>query len=155
MRLINHTKHKLPRKWLENVLDHLGVNPEIEIWYCDNPDTTPKPNFVHSDGAEVDGLAFEDNRVYIYVGKWTDGVFRDWTAKYLKWVLCHELRHQFYYYHNGNHGDPWKGLPYEERIPKEERACNRFANLIVGVPKKDFPYYVNGKIKRKASRKSH
>lgn len=140
MRITNKTNHRIPRKWLEKMLNHLGVNPEITIEYADNPEEIDPPNY-HEDGDDCDGLATEDNRVYIYVGRWREGKYEDWHPRYLKWVLCHELRHQFYFYHQGNGGDPWKGLPYKERIRREERACNRFANLTVGVADKEYPTF--------------
>jgi hypothetical protein len=158
MRLTNHTTHRVPRKWLQKLLDHLGVNPQIEIQYTDNPDEVKEPNcrhLVRGKVIDVDGVAGDDNRVYIYVGRWKSGKFDDFTVKYVKWTLAHELRHQYYYYHIGNTNDPWKGLREEERIRREERACNRFANLIVGVPDKHFPILrKNGKSKDQPSNKA-
>jgi hypothetical protein len=148
MRIINFTKHRIPRKWLQRILNHLGVNPQIEIHNSDNPDEVKNPNYVQEVGhtkTSLDGLADDDNRVYIFVGRWKAGKFDDYSARFVKWLLCHELRHQFYFYHLGNSKDPWKGLSQKERIRREERACNRFANLVMGVPDRDFKTLKNGK----------
>lgn len=141
MRITNNTKHRVPNKWIQKFLDHLGVNPEITLLCSDNPEEVKTPNYKVKFGRKfrtLDGLATDNNRVYIYVGSWKDGKYLDYSTRYVKWLLLHELRHQYYFYHYGNTKDPWKGKSKAERERREERACNRFANLIVGVPSKDF-----------------
>lgn len=131
MRLINHTHHKISRKWLQSALDYLGVNPLIQIEYADNPIEVKIPNYKKKFGSKyenVDGFAEDNNRVYVFVGNWNGQQFKDDKIEHIMWILLHELRHQFYYYHYGNSNDPWKGLPLNERIKREERACDRFAN---------------------------
>ena len=148
MRIKNYTKHRIPRKWLQRILNHLGVNPQIEIVYADNPDEVSNPNYITTIGrtkTSLDGLADDENRVYIFVGRWKDGKFQDYSSRFIKWILCHELRHQFYFYHVGNSKDPFRGLSEKERNKREERACNRFANLVMGVPDRDFTALKNGK----------
>jgi hypothetical protein len=155
---------RIPRKWLQKMMDHLGVNPIVEIYYTDNPATNKHPNnffaqkthgkYAGETNYYLDGLATDENRVYIYGGKWRNDRLLCWSPKYLKWVLAHELRHHYFFYHKGNTHDPWKGLSTIERDKREERACNRFASLIVGVPDRDYPIYIsNGKIKNKTTRK--
>lgn len=141
MRLVNYTKHKISKAWLQAVLDFLGVNPLVQIEYADNPQEVKKPNYRQRfDGKyeNLDGVAYDNNRVYVYVGSWKDGKFEDWETVYVEWVLLHELRHQYYFYHAGNSNDPWKGLSFREREKREERACDRFANDHVGYPAEHF-----------------
>lgn len=140
MRLTNHTKQRISKKWLQKQLDHLGVNPSIEIFYADNPEEVKTPNFKF-EGEDVNGLAFETNEVFIYVGQWKGGKYRDWTPKFLKWILAHELRHQYYWYKLGTGWDKWRGLKKSDRLEREELACDRYANLVVGRVKKDFKMY--------------
>lgn len=160
----NHTRLRMPRKWVQRLMDHLGVNPVIEVHYSDNPDELgTKANNFFSEKTHgkycgetnyyLDGLATDEDRVYLYVGKWRNNRLCCWSQKYLKWVLAHELRHQYFFYHKGNTHDPYKGLSTNERDRREERACNRFASLVVGVPGRDYPIYItDGKTKTKTTR---
>jgi hypothetical protein len=131
----------MPRKWIQKVMDELRVNPIIEVCYSDNPKEIDKPNCLHMDGDSLDGLATDDNEVFIYVGKWSRGKFKDWSSKYLKWVIAHELKHQFYNYHLGNFQDRWTKLNKKERRRREEISCSHFASRKVGIPNKDFKRY--------------
>lgn len=154
MRLINRTNHKISRKWLQSVLDYLGVNPLIQIEYADNPIKIKKPNYKQKFGLKyenLDGLAEDNNRVYVFVGSWKDEEFEDFKIEHVMWILLHELRHQFYYYHYGNSNDPWKGLSLNERIKREERACDRFANDFVGVTAKAFRQLIDKDVKTKGN----
>lgn len=139
------------------MLDHLGVNPLIEIHYSDDPQKVTNPNYKHKIGrkyATVDGVADDTNRVYLFVGVWKDGIFQEYTLRYIKWLLLHEMRHQYYFYNFGLTKDPWKGFGMKERTRREEKACDRFANLILGVPKRDFNILKNDKTKNRPARKT-
>lgn len=126
-------------------MDELGVNPEVHVFLADDPEKVRKPNFIQKVSGKkysLDGIAYNDNSIEIYIGKWQDGRFIPWTQKYFKWLFTHECCHQKYFYLEGHEGDPWKGLSYNARVPREERACNRTANKLVGVPRKDFAIYL-------------
>jgi hypothetical protein len=163
MKITNRTKIRVPRQWLQKVMDHLGVNPKIDIVYADNPEIVEIPNnkFDYKrDGKHcghtnflIDGIAiYEDNRVQLFVGSWRNGSFVNWTSNYVKWVLAHELRHHYYYYHRGNINYPFKGMSEVERQKREERGCNRFASLLVGVPYRDYDVHIkDGKVKNSTS----
>jgi hypothetical protein len=136
MQLTNNTKVKLPLKWIQKILDHLRVNPYITVEYADNPEKK-KPNYCQN-GVDAYGVAITTNDVVIFFGGWEDGKFKKWTAKQFRWVIAHELKHQYYSYHRGNRGLVWRDKPLKEQIEREERACNRFADKMVGKPKRDF-----------------
>lgn len=154
MRLVNRTSHKISRKWLQAVLDYLGVNPLIQIEYADDPREVKKPNYKQKLGSKyenLDGLAEDTNRVYIFAGSWKTNEFEDFKIEHIMWLLLHELRHQYYYYHYGNSNDPWKGLSLKERIRREERACDRFANDYIGYSVKELRKLIDKDVKDKSS----
>lgn len=148
MNIINNTDVTLPEKWIQRIMDRLGVNPTIHIVYRDNPEENEKANCYNrilGKNVECDAVAVSDNTVWIYFGGWENGVFRRWTKKYLRWIICHELCHHKYNYLHGHINDPFRGLTETERYKRGELACDRFANSMVGVRNRDFCRYESKK----------
>lgn len=148
MKLCNKTHYKISKAWLGPILRSLNVEPTIKIEYAESPYTKTIPNYKHKFGAkfhEVDGLAIGD-RVYIYCGKWTRGKYRSYTTEFVQWILLHELRH-VYFYNLPPNADPWKGCTAKQRERREEVACSRYANKMMGVRKRaDLPRFdINAK----------
>lgn len=141
MRIENYTSLRLPLLWLQKVLDELGVNPRIFVHYSDHPDE-PNANCVEKIRGKImtlDGIALDDNEVHIYLGSWENGKLRMWSAQYLKWIFAHELRHQQQFYNRGGSKDKYGDKKPAERDTLEEADASRYANSLVGTPKKDYP----------------
>lgn len=134
----NYTNYSFPEKFCQKIMDKLGVNPIIEIYYEN------KNNFINLQSGkkiEVFAYASDYNIIVIYLEANSNGVVK-WTKKYFKWILCHELKHQYFFYHKGNRFDPFADVKKRDIDAKEERACNNFANKMVGRPEKDFSMYL-------------
>lgn len=145
MNVENNTNYRLPLVWIQEIMDELGVNPTIRVHfaeYLENGELNYRQVFDEKGKKfSVEALAYNDNSIDLYLGKWKKGKYHRTSARYIKWVLAHELRHQYHFYNVGNVNYKFYGVPPEKIYRREEIDCTRYATSKVGKPKRDFKKY--------------